>query len=298
MNKSIFYEESGKFEIKGLIFYILAGIVLSVILGFIYGWVIYSSNFSWFGIPLLDELSLIFGNILFSLPFGAVIGFIAGKLAKPAKIRNSAIRKSAAIFFGILIANLGWIFWLNLAHDNPILSFHFSDLYNAFNTAAQHDLGTLFGWTPSGFALFVIWLLRGLMIVGMAFITVEIGKPSLPFCENCRVWTETTLLSSILDIPKNENDFLNQIRNSNFDYLFSLNNIDPWSAKRLKVEVHECPECGEKYYLSIFKTISTKNEDEETSEDEKPLVKNLIITKETFEKLLDWHNKLNVTSTK
>ncbi len=298
MNKNVFYEESGKFEIIGLLFYFLTGLVLSVIVGFIYGWVIYSSNFNWTGIPLLDELGLVFGNILFSLPFGAVIGFIAGKLAKPAKIRNSGLRKSAAIFFGILVANLGWIFWLNLANNHPIFSFHFSDLMAAFNSAAQHDLGTLFGWTPAGFALIIIWLLRGLLIIGMAFITVEIGKPSLPFCENCNVWTDTTLLTTILDIPKNEIDFLNQLKNGNFDYLFSLRNIDPWSARRLKVEVHECAKCGEKHYLSVYKTISAKDENEETSEDEKPLVKNLIITKETFEKILDWRNKLSSTFTK
>jgi hypothetical protein len=248
----------------------------------------------WLGIPLLNELGLLFTNLLYTAPIGFILGFFIGKSGFAGKIRNAKLLGYGAILLGILTANFAWIFWLNLSLGNPLFSFNFAGLSASFDAAAEYDMGKIFGWQPAGFGLYAIWFLRAVVIVGMAKISVELGVTKKPFCENCGRWTDAVLVTSILDPSYNMEELITSLETGNFQMLTAMRNVDPNSRVKLKVLLHECNKCDDNFFLSIDKTSISKDEDGEERENVNSILKNLKINKQTFEELLEWRNKLTV----
>lgn len=178
MNPSTHYQHSGKAPLGGVSLTLAGGLVAGVILGAIYGFLIY-----W--------IPFVYINVFVTLGFGVALATAVGSLGKIGKIRNNSVVTVLALIVSLVAYYVHWVVWVGGMTETQVVA---PDQLWAF-VATINALGpwSIFGWTPSGVSLWGIWGIEALLIVGLGAISAR-GLIDLPYCEATRQWTtETTL---------------------------------------------------------------------------------------------------------
>jgi predicted protein tyrosine phosphatase len=89
---------------------------------------------------------------------------------------------------------LGWVVWVYAAQDviflNPMTILQFLQIL------AAQGAWSIFGWTPTGFALWAIWGLEAITIIGASTAVAWSIVGTTPFCETCDRWIDDRIRSS------------------------------------------------------------------------------------------------------
>ncbi|MGB0523801.1 MAG: hypothetical protein ACPGJS_12615 [Flammeovirgaceae bacterium] len=275
-NTSLYYTESGALGSTGPL--LLGGMAFlgSLVLGAIYA-------YATFYIPL------IYLNFLLTIGYGTAMGFLMGKAALWGKVRNQQAVRVFSLAAGILSVYFSWVFWIYAASEQEVLTFSILNIIRTMNLIAEEGLWSIFDLTPTGIALYAIWLIEaGIIFVG-TYRRGSRNAVSLPYCENCDQWIEQEVLTSQLAPIQDLSLFVQNLESQSLEALMTLEKVGHNAHRRTKVDLSACKSCKKEHYLSISQIDTEFNDEGKPEEKEIPLLKNLIIDKTAYETLKEWN---------
>jgi hypothetical protein len=275
INAEMYYQESGKANAQGIAMVVGGGLAAAALLGAIYA---YAS----FYIPL------IYLNVLLTVFFGVGLGWVLGKAAYHGKVRNANLMMAAAALIGLVGIYVAWVFWVHAFTEQEILSFAPGDVTDMMSLLSFTGVWSIFGWTPSGFALYAIWAIEALIVIIAAVVLAVGASGRQPFCEECDNWTEETLVSNHLAPIQNPAELIRLLESRDMSGITNLENIDESDLQRTKVELLKCPGCGNAHFLTVEHIEVTFDNDGKPSDEEVVIVENLKLNRDSYQQLKDW----------
>lgn len=262
-----YYEHSGTVGVAGIIYMVLLGAVGAVVLGAIYGYAIY-------------YIPLIYLNFIITIGFGWGVGFLVGKGGKAGKVRNSKALLLLGLVLGLFAEYTGWVSWIYAYTDQQTLVLSPLVILDFAGAISQGGIWSIFGWTPTGVALYLFWLTEAAIIVGASALVAWAELSSTPFCEKCDKWIEEEEILSPLDPVGDQNELKSQLELGDYTLLKTLKIKGPESDGNnyTKVTLLHCPECRQNCFLTVKSVMVTFDSDNEENTTEIDVVENLIIT--------------------
>lgn len=177
----------------------------------------------------------------------------------------------------------GWSFWFFAATEQEYLPLHPAALWAAIGAVAENGAWTIFGSTPKGTLLYVIWLAELILIVGTAILTA-LGRVSLPFCESCQKWTDLLPGTPTMQAVADPAALKGRLEEGDFAALEELGKAEPDAAAYTELEIKSCPNCDASRYLTIRSVeIVTSSKGEEKVES--TLLENFALSPDAQSKL-------------
>ena len=173
------YKHSGKAPVGGMLLTLVGGLIAGLVLSVIYSFLI-------FWIPF------VYINFFVTFGFGLLIGVAVGSIAKFGKIRNTGVVAMLALGVAIIAYYAHWVAWIEFAADTRITEP--GALWQFLSTLATLGAWSIFGWTPTGFAMWAIWGVEAVMIVGLGTFSA-MGIIDIPFCEDTGQWAKDEKLA-------------------------------------------------------------------------------------------------------
>jgi len=199
---SHYYEPSKRFSLGGVLLVLLVGPLVAALLAVIYVYAV------WY-------IPFIYINVLFTVGFGVVLGAVISRLVKAGKLRYPGLVALLALGVGLVACYLQWALYLTLIFNTTSvdsLGSRASVAHTSFDAEtllgllvspglmlstmaelAKEGSWSIFKVTPTGFFLYLIWLIEAGIIVGA---TVILGwlQAKHPFSEAAHEWAEDELL--------------------------------------------------------------------------------------------------------
>lgn len=180
MLPATYYQHSGKAPLSGILLTLVAGTIGGAILGAIYAALIY-----W--------IPFVFLLFFLTIGLGAVLGAMSGSLAAAGKIRHNGVTTQLAFVIALVAYYVHWVVWMDLMVGETFLKP--AELWTMINRVAEVGAWSMFDWTPQGTALWVIWGIEAIIIVGMGTLGAH-AATDVPFCEATNQWTEENTLGT------------------------------------------------------------------------------------------------------
>lgn len=283
-DKNLYYQYSGKVNLKGIFLLIITTIFLSVVLGGVYISGVILSNFIF---KIFKSSSFIVGAtkfvvnafVYFTIVFvlSGILGNIIGKISKQGKLRNFKWILITSILGGLIYRSI-YIFGFNYYTDE-IFSFSPTATYQNYIIQTK-----LFMW--------IWWCLLNSVVVASIYITARDILTKDTFCEKCEVWAEGKKRILVEDISRiGILKLKEEIREKNFEKLKEIEKIDFSKEKYTEILIQFCEECKSEYYLSINNYSTEIKENGNNKEIKEVIFDKLILTKEEAENLKNWENK-------
>jgi hypothetical protein len=264
-----YYEHSGKFGLIGPIYMFIFGAVGTLVLSAIYGYAIYYIPF-------------IYLNFLITLGFGACVGILVGYGGKLGKVRNSGLLLIFGLIFGILAEYAGWVSWVFAFSKQQALALHPLDIFAVVMLVGQEGAWSIFGWTPTGAALFAIWGIEAIMVIGTSALASWGVVSSTPFCEHCNRWVEDRNSITPLEPIVDPDQFKSKLERSGAEVVKALKKINAGNDAYTQLDLINCPGCEYSYYLSL-KSINVEVDSKgKEKKDENDIVENYILTTDSY----------------
>ena len=265
-----YYKHSGKIGCLGLTLILLVGIPCILVLGFVYGYAIY-------------YIPLIYFNFFIVLGYGGVAGFVVGKLARLGKVRNGKIIFFSGLFAGLLAEYTGWITWLTAATGDLWMLGGFlfpTEVFSLIQMLNQEGVWSVFGVTPTGWFLHLIWIVEAMMVIGAAVLFCAGTGLGDPYCEKCKRWVDQEEMISLLEQIADPNLFKAQLEQGDYAAILSLKKAT--GDRFTKLKLRQCPSCQQLNTLSVFDVTSYLTNKGEPRSDERSIVDQLLISPELY----------------
>ena len=268
MGPATHYEHSGKAPLGGILLTLIVGTVGGVVLGATYGFLIYWSPF-------------IYINLFITFGLAVGLAIAVGTAAKRGKIRNSTVVTVLALLITLLAYYVHWSVWISRMMEAAMLDSILapSEMWGMVSAVNLFGPWSVFGWTPTGFALWAIWGIEAVAIFGIgAFMAHTVTD--VPFCEATDRWsTETTLARHFA--PLGEAPELN----SPTSLLGALHPAEDASAAYTAVSVATVEE-SDLRCVSVESVTVEIDKDGKEETNKTSIVKNLLFDRHSFEKLM------------
>lgn len=267
-----YYQSSGTIGAAGPILMILFGVIGTLILGAVYGYAV-------FYIPF------IYLNFLITAIYGAGVGYLIGLGGKWGKVRNSGVLALFGFLFGCIAVYTGWVSWIFAVSEQTALAILPSNVWGVMTSLAEEGAWEIFGWAPSGAALFTIWGIEAFIIFGLSAGVAWAMLSSTPFCEHCKQWVETKHEIEPLSLVENPHELREQLEAGNFEMLKALKLLEVAPTTYSRIELLHCPGCQQNDFLTVESVEVTIDSDKTETKNENGIVQNLIITPEQIRML-------------
>jgi hypothetical protein len=268
-----FYRHSGRAPILGLILLGAAGFILIPILAVIYGYLIY----------YVPSLSIYLG-ILLVLAYAFAGGYILSKAASLGKIRNKLIVFLAALAFGLFAEYVGWVAWIAALAEDPtfLIEFFFPlDILYLITEIAKEGVWSISGGTPTGGALYGIWLAEAIMVVGgMIYFALQ-SSSDVPFCEESDAWAGKKSVLGFFAPLTDIAAFRSAIEQGNLSVFNELKPVQSGSVFTM-FDLYECDVCKNFFVLNVRDVKITTDYRGRQNRKEKKVVSNLIVSPSTI----------------
>jgi len=265
------YSHSGAVPVLGALGTILAGAVTAVLGGLAYGYAFY-------------YIPVAYLNVLFTLAFGAGIGFVVATAATACKVRSP--RFVAAVNLGSTLLGL-YVYWgaylLALAGIDrvglvafwpPALLDFGRHLFENGSWGFQEDA------VVKGWFLAVIWIVETGVIVGLSMMIARTGGDR-PFCESCNEWTERERGVARLAADGSEPAWT-AVLAGDLPSLASFEPAEPGARQFVRLDVARCPRCDESRFLTASAVEIVVDKQGHSSEKLRGLITNAILTPAQF----------------
>jgi hypothetical protein len=264
-----YYKHSGKFGLMGPIYMLIFGALGMLVLSAIYGYAIYYIPF-------------IYLNFLITLGFGACVGILIGYGGKLGKVRNSGLLLIFGLFFGLLAEYGGWVSWVFAFSNQQALALQPLEIFAAAMLVGHEGAWSIFGWTPTGAALFTIWGIEAIMIIGTSTLASWGVVSSTPYCEHCNRWVEDRNSITPLEPIVDPDQFKSKLERSGAEVVKALKKINAGNDAYTQLDLINCPSCEYSYYLSL-KSINVEVDSKgKENKDENDIVENYILTTDSY----------------
>ena len=199
---SHYYQPSNRFSLGGVLLLLIAGSLAAVLLAFIYVYAV------WY-------IPFIYINALITVGFGVILGAVLSALVRAGKIRSPGLAGMLALAVGMVAYVVQWGVYLMLllnitsvdrigrrasvAHTsfdaNTLLGLLLkpSLMLSTIGELAETGSWSLFGATPSGVFLYLIWLVEAVIIIGAAVILAR-SQAAKPYSETAGEWAREDVL--------------------------------------------------------------------------------------------------------
>ncbi|MHC4083760.1 MAG: TFIIB-type zinc ribbon-containing protein [Planctomycetota bacterium] len=267
-----YFKHSGKFTPAGILLMALFGLGTAVVGGIVYA-------YATFYIPF------VYLNVIMTLLLGAGVGSCVGIAAKLGKVRNLALVALSGLFAGLVAEYIAWVFWILAASGHEALVLSPIGILQAWGMLAKDGVWEIFGSTPRGGILYLLWIIEFVIIVGGAAL-IPLGKiATLPFCERCDSWVQNKEKYAPFEPVSDVDGLKAQLEEGDFRPLGMLKRIESESELFTSIDLISCPDCGDMHLLTINSVKVEIKKDGKRSEDETGVVENLVVTSEILNKL-------------
>ena len=264
MIPSTHYEHSGKAPVGGVLLTLVGGLVAGVVLGAVYGFLIFWSPF-------------VYINAFITLGMGFVLAVAVGGLAKVGKIRNASVVTVLALVVALAAYYVHWVVWVGRMAEGAVVTDP-GQLWLFVQTVNALGPWSIFGWTPAGFALWAIWAIEAIVIVGIGAISAH-GVIDVPFCETTCQWTKETTL------PKHFRPIESLSTDSPSSLLQALQPEDDTAPAYSEVSVATA-DGSELRCVSVSSVVVETDKDGKEEKEKKSIVRNMLFDRESFERLM------------
>lgn len=243
------YQQSGNLG-SGLILVPAVGIPVSIALsiGYAYG-TVYT--------PIFGILT-IFGLFLYLAGAGLTIGY----LGKFAKCRNPVFLGLVGLLCGVIALYTNWLFFVYalVSKELPIQLADVAppgDLWALLKVINEHGYYEVFGSTPTGTLLWVMWGLESLMILfGIPALALVPTNREM-FCEDCGVWCHKQDARHLEITEELASANLQEIK---LEHLIILEPLPEVVYPCIRCEVLRCPHCEQTEGLRFCRVSQTKDD--------------------------------------
>ncbi len=275
---ALYYQESGKTNPLGISLALMAGLAAASVLGFVYA-------YATFYIPI------IYFNFLLTYFFGFSIGYAVGKVGSLGKVRNGRMLLLTAIGLGVIGVYFAWVFWIAAASEGGLWSFNLSTVWLFVQLIAMEGAWSIFGFTPTGGTLYLVWLAEAAIILFGVVTAVSAGRGSKPYCESCDQWLSAKHLTERVKGIANPIGFRKEMESKNYEALKNLPEADPAARNRTSVQLMSCSGCNNQHYLTIDKIERSVDSDGKVKEETTRVLENLKLDRLAYQDILDWGKK-------
>lgn len=265
-----YYQHSGKIGCLGLPLLLLVGIPCILMLGFVYGYAIYYIPFIYF-------------NFFIVLGYGGVAGFVVGKLARLGKVRNGKVIFFSGLLVGLLAEYTGWITWLTAATGDLWMLGGFlfpMEVLSLIQMLNQEGVWSIFGVTPTGWFLNLIWIVEAMMVIGAAVLFCTGTGLAVPYCEKCKRWVDQEEMITLLEQLADPNLFKAQLEQGDYASILSLKKTS--GDRFTKIKLRQCTSCQQLNMVSVSDVTSYLNNKGEPKSNERSIVNQLLISSELY----------------
>ncbi|MBC8085293.1 MAG: hypothetical protein H7Z21_19010 [Hymenobacter sp.] len=300
---SHYYQPSNRFSVGGLLLLLAGGGLTAALLAVAYVYAV------WY-------IPFIYVNFLLTVGFGLILGMVLSGLVKAGKLRNPGLAGILALVVGLVASYLQWAVYLMLMyHTTNVESFgrRLSVAHTSFSAEtllallaqpgtmlatmgaiAESGSWSLFGVTPSGVFLYVIWLVEALIIVGATVILARV-QADRPFSELAGEWAEEETLPTpvaYLDDPAAAKATLEA---GDFSVL-APRPADAPGHLFARLKLHCAPHDSECAFLSLENVKVETDDKGKTSETTTAVVEQLRVSAQRCQELRDSYRAVAVSS--
>jgi len=268
-----YYKHSGAFDFLSPVYMVGLGGAGAVVLGALYGVII------WY-------MPIIYVNIVLTLGLGLAVGWLAGKGGQFGKVRNREMLIVFGGLVGLLADYAGWVTWVLAITEWKFLVINPVDMLGAMKEIAKEGAWSIGGdLTPTGIVLYAIWAGEAVIITGMSGFIAWRSLRHTPFCEICRRWVKDKK-----ELPARESVVAGRTIRAALEAgdLGPLQALKPVPFKRkawTEIELLRCPQCDEFHLLTVKSVRVTKDSKGKQSKNEEDIVRNLIVGRPAYEAL-------------
>ena len=261
----MYYKHSGRFGLGGLVVGLVTGGAGALILAYVYAR----------GIILIPEAKL---AAIATLAFGGLIGVAAGYGLVWGKVRNEPVALAVTGTISALALYVSWAMWVPLILESQHLrsiswmklAQHPSTLWNLMCLINQYGTwGLSSGSATNGWALWGIWILEAVFVIGMALFAGFAVLNHHPFCETCERWCTRGAKLVLAALPDMAQLRLQLEANDPR----AIENLGPGNkaADHLLVVLDSCEQCRQFHTMSLTHVMIRK------SKTGKPTISNKVI---------------------
>ncbi len=172
------YRHSGKFGVQGPLLALGAAVVLGFPLGYAYAY-------------LMKWIPFIYLNVFASFGYGALFGYICGKLLKYSRVRNYAVASLTSLAVGVISLYFAWSGHIHATfQDAPIFCFPGDIVGAARELYAHGSWGMHDGEPVTGIMLGIVWFVEACIIVGLCVVVGFDMVSKSPYCETSQCWLD------------------------------------------------------------------------------------------------------------
>jgi len=264
MIPSTHYQHSGKAPFGGILLTLVGGGTAGVVLGAVYGLLIFYSPF-------------VYINAIITFVLGAALAFSVGSCAKFGKIRNAGVVTVLGLLIAVAAYYVHWVVWVERVSGAELLDP--GQMWSFVSTMNALGPWSIFGWTPTGLALWAIWGIEALIIVGMGALGAH-GIIDIPFCETTGQWTKETV------VPKHFQPIGDaQSLESPQSVLHSLQPADEAASEYTEVAVATA-DGSELRCVSLNQVTVEVDKDGKAEAKKTELVKHMLLDRSSFDQLM------------
>lgn len=271
-NTEKYYKHSGKIGLAGPIYMLILGALGASILGAIYGYAIY-------------YIPIIYLNIFLTLGLGGIVGYIVGFSAKLGKVRNTSIVLFFGFLLGLFAEYVGWVSWIYASSEQSMLLLMPSSILNTIQMLSVDGVWSIFSSTPTGMALYAIWAIEALVIIGTSILVASMFISATPFCENCNRWIEEEDALLPLEAVSNPDDLKLKLEQGDYSALNALKSKGEEENVYTQINLLHCSSCEQNHFLSVKSVAVSLDSDNKEEKEESYIVENLIISSDTYREL-------------
>jgi hypothetical protein len=285
----LYYQHSGATPVLTVLLAGLAGCVVAVAGALVYAYVdLY--------------IPIIYANILATVGFGALIGFVTAAILKRGRVRSMHVGIALVIVITLVGYYFSWVFWVKATFDRyareevaavvtiPRLIQSPRMLWECASGLNEHGTWSLGHASSSsrdnsnvsGVMLDIVWLAEALVIFGLAIGVTRARIGGAIYCERCDRWCGPAVVlrrtapgdAAAARQGAEAHDF------SHFATLGAASGGHYWELQ------HEhCGQCNELHTLSVRDVTITTNKKGEQSTKIKKVINRLLVTPEEVEEL-------------
>src|SRR5688572_3905604 len=175
--RATYYRHSGRFSPPGALIGLAGGLLAGVALAFAYA---YSLAY----IPIVGIVTFIL-----SAGFGALVGFVTGRLLRVGHVRNNAVTTIVTLTVALVAFYMSWVAWIHAIAGRADADIPLAEIasqpalvWELVQEINKVGAWSLKGFTPTGTFLWILWAIEACLIVVPVFLVTSAMLGGRPYC--------------------------------------------------------------------------------------------------------------------
>lgn len=292
----LYYRPSGKTPPARLLAALLTVIPAAIVLALVYAVATaYLPNLGYVKLVLIVAVLLVMG-------FGFGVGGLTGVMLRWARVRSVTASWLVALLAAVVAYYVSWVVWeaLILRRDGlpiplqrlvprllqrPDAVWFFA---NRINEAGTFVIGRD-ETAIHGVVLWILWAVEAAVVIGLGTRVPAKMLRGLAFCEACGRWCENR--QGVVSLAHGDEAALrSRLEGKDLSVLEEYGAADMDAPRQLRVDLQECPTCGQMHLLSVSR-IDVYYDHGNRKEKVVPVVDRLVISSEEAQAVRDLRDR-------